>query len=344
MPRIPWPWEKKKQPQPKKMPPPIEAGNKGSMADFATPRPPRMRSDAQIWKDMQKEMKNQLERDLLGYRGGGSIATITTDTSSPFWRGHLYYTPISSSPAKMSWGQSYHTNPSILRLFQHTDLPWERPDLNLKRHQAIGYLFSPSSMTNDAAYVVQERVAKRVIMAAFGIGSKTWEEWGQDKATEVDPLFNKLMYYVAKLYYKAFATQNHLQKIELPESLYRDIIREIRFVEDPGFKKLEGLLVSWSGERPVSPPDELSFAEAEKDENWRRLVEKRRLPHPARPSTTQGHYPSPSSSYADPAVFLSRYPPLSREEAKRQAERMKQEVERMRRAMSPAAIGPSRWP
>jgi len=208
--------------------------------------------------------------------------------------------------------RNYGSAGTLYRLFRHIEIPatW---DLKQDRNQALGMLFTERSLKNDAVYTNELATARKCMMEAWGIGPGIWKHWCYDGGMEVDPIFNKVMYYLAWMLEKSRLLQAHPDEVGLPLGVY-ELVKDIRYIEDPGFKKLSDLLAIWSGVPPESPKDELAFDPNELAQNAHRLGLTHLLPRPEQPLERPTRYPDPLLSGLSATEYLPVYGPPVPEE------------------------------
>jgi hypothetical protein len=212
-----------------------------------------------------------------------------------------------SMPPLRNEPRHYGTAGHMWRLFRHMPIPRHIENMaEWDRSAAIGMLFSESTLKNDAAYQVELIWVKTWLQEAFGIGGGIWKEWCYKKGLDQDPVFNKIVWYLAWMVEKSRIINTgpmNRTRIGMPE-VY-PIIKDIRGINDPGFKALSDLLGKWSGRPPEPPRDELAFDPTELAQNAHRFGLKHQLAHPDQPLSKPRRYPDPSSS----APLATGYPP-----------------------------------
>ncbi len=220
-------------------------------------------------------------------------------TNAPYTKGSIDFgsaqyleKPYANSIPKAP--RNYGVAGTLWRLFRHIEIPSE-PLADQDRNAAIGMLFEERSLKNDALYILQLQQAKEICKTVFGVGDGIWKDWCYAGGLIRDPVFNKIMWYVAWMLEKSRLTQDRPSQTGLPNGVY-EIVKDIRSWNDPGFKKLSDLLAVWSGKPPESHPDELAFDPDELEQNLRRLGLKHPIPHLDQPLAKPTRYRDPSSS------------------------------------------------
>lgn len=186
-----------------------------------------------------------------------------------------------------------HKGPKFIHMPTH-----DRPILSLTKREAVSMLFRPGTEHSAEHYNCDYARARLAVKDAFGLSEADWNALLDKEGKKVDHVFNKAMWYVARMMQKSriMSGVHWTQTSPLPKDLYQ-IIKGIYSTNDAmAFQALEDRLSEWSGAPQEIQDDPLAFDANEMERNLHLCGLKRRPLRPEEISRLTKRCPDPSTS------------------------------------------------